>query len=681
MLKREITSFDVAALVYELNQAILGARINNVYQTDRKTLLLKLQKPNNPAAQLLIEAGKRLHLTSYVVEKPKTPPAFCMALRKYIRNGRLISVKQHAFERIVTFTVKTKTGIMKLITELFGEGNIILVNNQNKILQALKYKKMKDRNILRGEIFQQAPPSGKNPLKISVKDLEPLKKFGKTEVVRAIARFLSIGGNYAEEILLRAGIDKKKPCSELKDDDIEKIFQNMQDILSQLVNGRFEPCMVLDEKGKIIDVTPIRLKRYEGFQHQKYGSFNEALDEFYTKIITVEKKARAVKEAEEKLQREIARLRRIIESQEKALAEAERKAEKYKKIGNIIYAHLNELQTLMSKILQDKEKGKSWNEIVSEAEAERKAGLKPAEFFKALDWKKLTLNVCIDGLCFELNLRSDLFSNAAKFYEMAKKAKLKADGARTALEETRRKLEEIEAQAESKILKGEVKLAEVKMPAKRRRREWFEKFRWFVSSEGFLIVGGKDAVSNEVLIKKYTEPTDIVFHADIVGAPFVVIKCKDGKPSEQTIKEAAEFAASFSRAWREKFGSVDVFWVHPEQLSKGGISGTYVKRGGFIVQGRRNWLRGVELRTAVGVTTSDDGNVKFVGGPVDAVEARTKNYVIVTPGDLRGRELFNKILKKLASKAPEDLRKRILKASIEEIREFVPFGKGHISES
>ena len=87
------------------------------------------------------------------------------------------------------------------------------------------------------------------------------------------------------------------------------------------------------------------------------------------------------------------------------------------------------------------------------------------------------------------------------------------------------------------------------------------------------------------------------------------------------------------------------------------------------------------MRTAVGVTTSDDGNVKFVGGPVDAVEARTKNYVIVTPGDLRGRELFNKILKKLASKAPEDLRKRILKASIEEIREFVPFGKGHISES
>ena len=91
-------------------------------------------------------------------------------------------------------------------------------------------------------------------------------------------------------------------------------------------------------------------------------------------------------------------------------------------------------------------------------------------------------------------------------------------------------------------------------------KEWFEKFRWFTSSEGFLVVAGKDVVSNEVLIKKYTEPYDIVFHAEIVGSPFAVIKTGGKDPGHQTLKEASEFAAAFSRAWREKMGSIDVYW-------------------------------------------------------------------------------------------------------------------------
>lgn len=681
VLKKEITSVDVAVVNQELNKTILDARISNIYQTDKKTLLIKLHKSGKPAFHLVVEAGKRLHLTSYAVEKPKVPPTFCMALRKHLRNGRLTSIKQHKFERIVTFAIKTKAGEMKLVSEFFGEGNIILVDYANKILQALSYRRMRDRNILRGEDFRHAPSSGRNPLKISREEMDELSRFGDMEVVRALTRFLSVGGVYAEEILLRARVNKKTLCDELRDGEVNAIFKGIQDITHRVVNGRFEPCVVLDRDGGVIDVAPIRLKRYEDFRHEAYGSFNEALDEFYARAAIVEKAAAGVHV--EKLKKEADRLRRIIGSQEEALVEAEKKAERNKRIGDIIYAHLGELQVLMDKFSAGKESEKNRSQIVSETEAEKKAGLKPAVFFVSLNRKGLMLNVCVEDLSFALNLRKDLFANAARFYERGKKAKHKLEGVRVALEDSRKKLEEAEAKTgEAGALEKPKSVEALEKLAKRRikPKKWFEKFRWFVSSDGFLVVGGKDAVSNEVLIKKHTEPTDDVLHADVVGAPFVVVKTEGKKPGERTLREAAEFAAAFSRGWREGYGSVDVFCVKPEQLSKGAPSGMFVRRGAFMVRGKRNWLRGVPLRTAVGVVVEDDA-LRFVGGPADAVSAKTNAYVMIAPGDLSGKEILRRVLDVLAEKKPKELREKILKASAEEIREFVPFTKGRILEN
>lgn len=99
-------------------------------------------------------------------------------------------------------------------------------------------------------------------------------------------------------------------------------------------------------------------------------------------------------------------------------------------------------------------------------------------------------------------------------------------------------------------------------------------------------------------------------------------------------------------------------------------------RGGFVVSGKRNWLRGVPLRLAVGVFVKENGEVGFVGGPVDAVKAKTKVYAIVVPGDLAGKELFKNVLKVLAAKMPRELKEKVLKVSIEEIREYIPYSKG-----
>jgi predicted ribosome quality control (RQC) complex YloA/Tae2 family protein len=679
--KKEFTSFDASAVVHELKDALVNSRVNNVYQLDAKTLLLKLHKTDKPPLRLVMEAGRRLHLTAYALEKPLVPPAFCMALRKHLRGAWLTSVEQYEFERIIIFYFKTKTGMLRLILELFGEGNIILTSEKGEILQALIFKRMRDRNILRNEIFQFPPSSGKNPFKVTKEELETtVKDLGDVEVVRAIARFLGVGGVYAEEILLRANVEKTKHCKALTNPEVNAIFDSLQSLLSTLSSFKVEPRIVLAEDGSFLDVVPFRLKRYEAFKSQPYSSFNEALDEFYVKVTAAEKAVAS--SGVDELQREAERLKRMIAEQEQALREAESKAERDKCIGDVIYAHSSELQALLDKISAAKREGKDWNAIISEVLTAKRSGRTPEAFVESFDARNLAVNVCMDNMRFSVNLRRTLFENAAEFYERGKKAKQKSTGALTALEESRRKLAEIEQNLrEAEDLKRAKPMEAMKELAKRKvkSKEWYEKFRWFISSDGFLVVAGKDAVSNEVLVKKYAEPDDVVFHADVTGAPFVVVKTEGKEAGEQALREAGEFAAAFSRAWREGFGSAEVYWVKPEQLSKSGPSGEYVSHGAFAVSGKRNWMRSVPLKLAIGVVAN--GEVRFVGGPVEAVKAKTKTYVTIGPGDVTGKELLKQVLRAVALKLPREQREKVGKASVERIREFVPYVKGRIVET
>jgi len=683
LLKKEFTSCDVAAVVRELKDAILNSRVGNIYQLNNKTLLFKLRAHGGTVFRLVMEAGKRLNSTAYAMEKPITPPSFCMALRKYLRNAFLTGIEQHEFERIVVFSFKGKNGVLKLVLELFGEGNVVLVDGKGKILQALTYKRMRDRNILRGEFFRFPPSSGKNPFKISLEEFrDSLQKFGKVEVVRGLARSLSIGGLYAEEVLLRAGLDKTMPCNTLSQNEIGQLFDCLKRLLSQVKEGRLEPSIIMDENNVFLDVIPIRLRRYQNFKFKPYDSFNKALDEFFVRMEAFEKTITFASSEVEELKQEANRLKRIIEVQKKTLAEAEATAKRYKKIGDTIYANAGELQQLLDRFVNGKKGGKEWKQIVSEVLAEKNNGVKPGVFFDSFDERGLKIYVLVDGLRFGLSLRKKLFDVAGKFYERGKRARQKMEGAQKALEDTKRQLAEIEEKIKKMETLTRVTPEEIVEEVAKRKikpKKWFEKFRWFMSSDGFLVVAGKDAVSNEVLIKKYASSDDIVFHADIVGAPFVVVKTEGRKLSEQSLREAGEFAAAFSRGWREGFASIDVYWVKPEQLSKSGVSGEYVSKGAFVVTGKRNWMRNIPLKMAIGVV-EENGEINFVGGPVEAVKNKAQAYVTVVPGQQRGKELFKRILKVLAAKVPKELREKIEKASIEKIREYVPYGKGRILE-
>ncbi|MEJ2241613.1 MAG: NFACT family protein, partial [Candidatus Bathyarchaeota archaeon] len=339
-MKETLTSFDIAAALNEINQLVEGTYVTKIYQIDIKTILLKLRKPNQPKLQLLIEAGKRLHLTSYAHETPKRPSTFCMSLRKYLNNSIVKTVRQHEFERIVTFQLGTRQGNFKLVSELFGGGNIILVNPEGMILQAMTYKRMRDRNIIRNESFQHPPPIGRNPLNLKMQDFLTIKDFGETEIVKALVKFLSISGTYAEEILLRSNINKKLSCKKVTENELIKIFDQLENLLKIINNGNLEPCIVNDENNEWIDVTPLPLKKYENFSQISYKSFNKGLDEYFAKITNAE----MVEESSEEMQSEVARQKRILKRQMNALENLKEPILKNKKIGDTIYLHFGNLQ-------------------------------------------------------------------------------------------------------------------------------------------------------------------------------------------------------------------------------------------------------------------------------------------------------------------------------------------------
>jgi predicted ribosome quality control (RQC) complex YloA/Tae2 family protein len=557
------------------------------------------------------------------------------------------------------------------------------VSENAEILQAQVYKQMRDRNVIRGEPFKFAPSSGKNPFKVTGQEfISSLKSFVNVEVVRALARSLSVGGTYAEEVLARAGVDKAKTCNLLNDIEVKAVFEGLQGLLSQVTNGALEPCIVFDKTDVPVDTTPLRLKRYESeaFRIQSYGTFNEALDEFYAKLSAFENASQAARV--EEFRAEAARLERIVAEQQTVVASAQAEAERHRRVGDLIYTHFNELQAIMEKFLGDKKSGKEWRNIVSEALSDKEKGVRPWVFFESFNNAEFSIKVCVSDLSFDLDLQKTLFESASDSYRRSKRAKEKMEGAKTALNDYLSRLKGAKAKVNEAHALELVKPAEAlgELEKRRvRRKEWFEKFKWFVSSDGFLVVAGKDAVSNEVLVKKYTDSGDVVFHADIIGAPFVVVKMKGQELGEDCLREAGEFAAAFSRGWREGFASVDVYCVKPEQLSKGGPSGESVGRGAFVVRGERNWMRRVPLRTALGVSFDQGtGVARIDGGPVGSVKAKATAYVVIVPGDLSGKELFKRVLKSLAEKVSKELREAILNLSVESIREFIPFGKGTV---
>ena len=186
----------------------------------------------------------------------------------------------------------------------------------------------------------------------------------------------------------------------------------------------------------------------------------------------------------------------------------------------------------------------------------------------------------------EINLHDSVYKSAQEYYLASKKSKKKVESALVVRSSLEKKLA---IENEKNSVAKEKSIAKAKRPT-----FWFEKFYWSISTNGHLIIAGRDSTTNELIIKKYLEKDDIAFHTNIQGAAFVLLK-GGSTAKEIDLQDAALFAACFSKAWKEGFGSIDVYSMAPDQISKTPNQGEYLAKGSFVIRGERKWYKGVNL--------------------------------------------------------------------------------------
>jgi len=655
---KSMSNVDVYTVSDELNKLLTGARVDKSFQPTKDIVVVRFHVAGTGRVDLVMQCGARIHTSQYPLENPTTPPSFPMLLRKRIKGAHVESVKQHNFDRVVEIKVK-KDKYYAIIVELFDKGNIILLDEDNNIIQPLKRKLMSDRDISSKREYIFPEERGINPITVSEDEFHEL--FSEdSDVVRTLARN-GLGSLYAEEIIQRANkiveIDKNTLNSDVTAEQISALYSGLKDLFNNLKEDSIKPQIV--KKDNKEDVVPLDLMKYEDFEKTTFETFNEACDEFYSKKVNT-----TIKNIQESAwTKKVNKFEKRLRLQQETLDNFNTTIEESQHKGEVIYSNYPTIENIINVVNSARSKDYSFSEIGKILKKAKKDGMKEAQIYESID-KLGVLTLNIDDTSIIIDPKLTIAENAENYYEKGKKAKRKTKGALIAIENTKKQLEKIKA-------KKDIAMEHIATPKKRVKKnlKWYEKMRWFVSSQGVLVIGGRDANSNENVVKKYLEPQDIYLHADIHGASSTAIKLNGHELNDSILKESGEFAASFSSAWSNGFSSQDVFWVHPDQVSKTPESGEFLPKGSFVIRGHRNYIRGARVKLAIGIV--DYEGKRIMAGPIEALEAHCENFVVIKPGYTKKEALAKKIINKINE---DDL------LTLDDIIRVLPSGKCDIDE-
>ena len=657
---KPMSNVDIFTISDELNNLLSGARVDKSFQPTKDIVVMRFHVPGTGRIDLVMQCGSRIHTSQYPLENPTTPPTFPMLLRKRIKGGHVESVKQHNFDRVVEIRVK-KDKYYTIIVELFDKGNIILLDDENNIILPLKRKHWSNRDISSKREYVFPEERGMNPITISENEFTELfENNADSDVVRTLARN-GLGSLYAEEVIARANeiteIDKNTVNNNLTEEQLNGLYEGFKKLFDNLKNESIKPQIVKSDSKE--DVIPLDLIKYDSFEKTYYNTFNEACDEFYSKKVNTDIKQikeNAWNKKVGKFEKRLKLQQETLDNFEKTIAESTLK-------GEVIYSNYTTIENIINVVNTARDKDYSFKEIGKTLKKAKKDGMAEAQIYESIDPMGI-LTLKIDDTTLNIDPKLTIPENAENYYEKSKKAKRKTKGALIAIENTKKQLEDIKSKKDSAM-------ENISVPKKRVKKDlkWYEKLRWFVSSDDILVVGGRDANSNESVVKKYLEPNDIYLHADIHGATSTAIKLNGNKLNDNLLKESGEFAASFSSAWSKGFTSQDVFWVHPDQVSKTPEAGEFLAKGSFVIRGHRNYIRGARLKLAVGIV--DYEGKRIMAGPIEALEKHSQNFVVLKPGFTKKEAIAKKILHKINE---DDL------ITLDDIIRVLPSGKCDIDE-
>ncbi|WP_162224472.1 ribosome rescue protein RqcH [Halorussus amylolyticus] len=700
--KRELSSIDLAAVVAELG-AYEGSKLDKAYLYGDDLLRLKMRDFDRGRVELLVEVGetKRAHVSApeNVPDAPGRPPNFAKMLRNRLSGADFAGVEQYGFDRILQFDFEREDGDTTIVAELFGQGNIAVLDENREVIDSLDTVRLKSRTVAPGSQYE-FPDERINPLDIDYETLAAFMDDSDTDLVRTLATQLNFGGLYAEEICTRAGVEKEKDIADADESDYEAIFDAIERLAGPVREGRFDP-RVYREDDRLVDVTPFPLDEYADLDAEAFETFNGALDYYFTNVDFEGDgpgdEAGAVGQQRPDFEAEIEKQQRIIQQQEQAIEGFDEQADAEREKAESLYAHYGLADEILTTVQNALDEGTSWEEIETRFAEGAERGIDAAEAVQGVNPETGTVTVELDGTPVELDAKTGVEKNADRLYTEAKRIEEKKEGAKAAIENTREDLEAAKQRRDEWETDDEDGadddedgdredidwLTRASIPI-RKQEQWYERFRWFRTSDGFLVIGGRNADQNEELVQKYMDGYDLFFHAQAHGGPVTILKTSDpSEPSrdvdvpEESKRQAAQFAVSYSSVWKDGRFAGDAYMVTPDQVSKTPESGEYLEKGGFAIRGDRTYFRDVPVGVAVGIAC--EPHTRVLGGPPEAVVPQVEAHVEVEPGRYAQNDAAKRIYRAFRERFADTSFVRKV-ASPDLIQEFLPPGGSRMKD-
>jgi predicted ribosome quality control (RQC) complex YloA/Tae2 family protein len=343
---KSLSSIELHHMIGEL-KALEGSRVDNIYQKGKEEFIFQLFKSNEGKKLLRAIVGKSIFLT-LLKEDMESDSGFCMLLRKHLEGSFLEKIEQIEPERIARMAFRAKEKTFHLYIELFGKGNVILCDEGAIIIDSLHHLEFKDRKVGPKSPYKH-PTQQYNLFSIDKEFLaSALASSTRDSLVKCLAIDLGMGGMYAEEACLAAGIDKSVKSNELS---LSQQGALLKSILG-IINHPLEPLIIL-ESGEIEDVLSYPLHSLSSHEHKSFPSFSEAVD-YYMQ--------HASPDISTSHDAKVESLKKIIEQQEKNIIVLEQEEGEQRAKAEALYSNYVQLDALLKELKAISQKH-SWQDI------------------------------------------------------------------------------------------------------------------------------------------------------------------------------------------------------------------------------------------------------------------------------------------------------------------------------
>lgn len=670
--KVRFDGLDVAAMVAHLERELIGRRIINIYDgvTENDSFLLKFDGETKQV--LVLESGIRFHTTQHAssLQAEGMPSPFTSKLRKHLRGLRLERITQLGhYDRVVNFIFGSGENRCSLILELYARGNLIMTSAAYEILALLRsheYEK-DDIRVQVGKVypvtyatsigrsddgllnkngkeciawckseFLQSTDSTEDPLAVTKKKKDsvmPLKAF----LLKPSSGVYQYGPSLIEHCLIVAKIDPNTKMSPLtvetalSNEEWERMVEVlktegnkvMSHLIADGVTGHILYCPrestdqqevsdTLPHSNKILeDFQPHLLQQHQGRPTIDYSNFSEAVDEYYAHLGGQKRQLRA--ENAERAAKD--RLEKIRKDQEQRVEALQEEIEKIQAHATLVEANAADVDKALSVINSALDTGMDWEALDQLVQIEQDNCNPIALLIHKLELEKDTMVLLLPDpldatskpVSVTISLQESAYGNARDMFSKYRSFKEKSQ---KTLESSIKALKAAEINAQKQLQELQLKSKLTATPSISRKPGFYEKFHYFITSDNYLVLGGKDAHQNEQLVKRYLRPGDAYLHADVHGAASCILRAKrrrkrNGKSealplSEQALREAGNFTICRSNAWGSRM-ITSAWWVESHQVSKTAPSGEYLTVGSFMVRGKKNFLPPTQLEMGLAV--------------------------------------------------------------------------------